>query len=86
MAYVFRLPSGCKAVMHGGIGWNTVTSKYSKKKNLRDSWRIAYMESLNRLINLDVDIVLGNHPNQSQTFQKQAAKTAEQNPFIDKSE
>lgn len=86
MAYVFQLPGGLRAAMHGGIGWNTLTSAYSKKMNLDKTWRENYIASMNNLADLEVDIVLGNHPNQSHTFQKQAAKTNENNPFIDKTE
>ena len=32
---------------------------------------------------LKTDVVLGNHPSQNKTFEKQAAKTPEHNPFID---
>ena len=29
------------------------------------------------------DVVIGNHPSQNQTFAKQAAMTADYNPFVD---
>lgn len=84
MAYVFQLPSGLRAAMHGGIGWNTLTSAYSKQFHIGNTWREDYIASMDRIKDLEVDIVLGNHPNQSKTFQKQAAKTEDNNPFIDK--
>ena len=86
MAYVFSLPSGLRAAMHGGIGWNTLKSDYIRKHNLGNSWREAYINSMNSLENLEVDIVLGNHPNQAKMFQKNASKTKTLNPFIDKNE
>ncbi len=86
MAYVFTLPDGKIAAMHGGLGWNTLSSTYSKEKKLGNQWRMDYIESLERLENLDVDIVLGNHPIQANVFEKIARKTAEFNPFIDKNE
>lgn len=86
MAYVFTLPDGKKAAMHGGLGWNTLSSTYSNEKKLGNQWRVEYIVSLERLQNLDVDIVLGNHPKQANVFEKIANKTTEFNPFIDKNE
>ena len=86
MAYVFDLPCGLRAAMHGGIGWNTLTSEYCIQNELGNTWREAYLESMDRLADLDVDIVLGNHPGQSQTFQKKSKLTENHNPFIDKTE
>lgn len=86
MAYVFHLPCGLKAAMHGGVGQNTIVSSYAKKFNLGTAWREAYEESLKRLRRLEVDVVLGNHPNQTDTFGKQARRTAECNPFVDSAE
>lgn len=83
MAFVFELPSGLRVGMHGGIGFNTLSSKYAKKHDLGTSWRDAFGQTLIRLRELEVDVVLGNHPNQNQTFIKQAAMTATHNPFID---
>ena len=83
MAYFFDLPCGFRAAMHGGIGWNTLNSAYTKAHNLDGSWREAYLRSLADLKNIPVEITLGNHPNQSRTFEKEAAKTDSVNPFID---
>lgn len=86
MAYAFTLPNGKIAAMHGGLGWNTLTSTYAKEKCLGNQWRTEYIASLERLLNLDVDIVLGNHPNQVNVFEKIARKTDTFNPFIDENE
>lgn len=86
MAYVFELPGGLKAAMHGGIGLNTITAKYSQKFNLGTTWRDAYAVSLDGLEDLQVDVVLGNHPYQSQTFQKLEANADGTNHFIDPTE
>ena len=83
MAYVFTLPSGLKAAMHGGIGTNPLSAKYSAAHNLGSTWRDAYGESLKRLKGLEVDIILGNHPDQADVFEKLARKTDTENPFID---
>lgn len=86
MAYVFELPNGMKAGMHGGIGLNTLTGEYSRKHGLGDAWRQAYNATLDRLEALSVDITLGNHPNQTNTFAKAASACAARNPFIDRDE
>jgi len=86
MAYVFTLPGGLKTAMHGGIGLNTLTGEYSRSHNLGNTWRIAYRDSLLRLRELEVDIVLGNHPGQNDSFGKIAAKTDTLNPFVDATE
>lgn len=84
MAFVFELPSGLRVGMHGGIGFNTLTSEYAREHGLGTTWREAYGETLIRLRELEMDVVLGNHPSQNQTFAKKAAMTANYNPFVDK--
>lgn len=86
MAYTFQMPSGLIAGMHGGIGLNTLTDEYTSKHNLGSEWRDAFKHSLKSLKGIHVDIVLGNHPKQTKTFEKQQAKTGECNPFIDAGE
>lgn len=86
MAYVFDLPGGLKAGMHGGIGVNTLQGAYCRRKGTGSAWRDAYWASLDRLHGLKVDVVLGNHPGQSHTFEKLAARTPENNTFIDPTE
>lgn len=86
MAYLFRLPGGLRAIMHGGIGLNTLASQYANRYGLGDAWRRAYAASLERLSALEADVVLGNHPQQADVFGKRARRTAEYNPFVDASE
>ena len=85
-AYRFTLPGGLKAAMHGGIGINTLSREYAEKHGLGETWRDAFQRSLKGLKDLEVDVVLGNHPYQSKTFEKLAARTPENNPFIDPEE
>lgn len=86
LCYRFTLPGGLRAAMHGGIGTNTMSAAYAKKKNLGRTWRDTFIRDLKKLYSLEVDIVLGNHPYQSSTFQKWAGMTEGNNPFIDPSE
>lgn len=86
VAYRFTLPGGLKAAMHGGVGVNTLSSAYSKKKGLGTTWRDAFIKNVRALRGLEVDIVLGNHPHQSSTFQKLARLNESENAFIDREE
>ena len=86
VCYRFTLPEGLKAAMHGGIGLNTLTAEYSEKYGLGNTWREAYLASLRRLKGLEVDVVLGNHPKQTDTFGKRDRMTEQENPFIDATE
>lgn len=86
LALRFTLPGGLKAAMHGGVGVNTLSNAYSKKKELGTSWRDAFIRNVRALYDLEVDIVLGNHPAQSNTFEKMARLGEEKNPFVDPGE
>lgn len=82
LCYRFILPGGLKAAMLGGIGMNTMSSAYAKKRNLGTSWRDIFIRDLRALYGLEVDIMLGNHPDQTETFEKKAGMTQTENPFI----
>ena len=86
VCYRFTLPGGLKAAMHGGIGTNTLSAAYAKKRGLGNTWRENFIRDLKGLYDLEVDIVLGNHPEQTRTFQKRDGMTETENPFIDPAE
>ena len=83
MAYFFEMPNGMIVGMHGGVGFNTLTSDYAKEHNLGNSWREAYGNTIQKLRVFRTDVVLGNHPSLNQTFAKLSAMTADCNPFVD---
>jgi ATP phosphoribosyltransferase regulatory subunit HisZ len=56
--------------MHGGIGSNSMLASYLTKNGLPLDLREKFREGLKRLALEDVDLVLGNHPEQSKTLQK----------------
>ena len=70
MSYVITLADGTVAAMHGGIGSNSMHSKYLKKNNLSFDCRKQFKEGLYKLEKEKVDIVLGNHPEQTKTVEK----------------
>jgi len=43
----------------------------------------SFAASIARLAALDCDIVLSTHPGATETLEKQAARTAARNPFVD---
>ena len=70
--------------LHGAPGLNTLQDAYMEKNSLAKSRREDYMKSLMRLKERTVDITLGAHPGQSNTFGKRDGMTGERNPFIDR--
>lgn len=60
LALHFTIPSGLRVAMHGGIVVNTLSSAYSKKKNIGSAWRDAFIKNILALYDLDGDIVLGS--------------------------
>lgn len=74
-----------RAGMHGGIGLNTLQKEYLERYRLGSQWREWYKTTLDRLEKERVDILLGNHPGQSATFEKYALKRENPNapnPFV----
>ncbi len=55
------------AAMHGGIGFNTLTTEFLNKYQLSFRCRDVFKESIRKIINEQVDIVLGNHPHHNDT-------------------
>ena len=75
---------------HGGSGLNTMCRKFCTlyDENL-DENRKLYVESIQRLRSERVDVVLGNHPQQNNTFEKHEWRISHPdcpNPFIDPTE
>lgn len=69
--------------MHGGIGRNTIESKYMLAHNLGTEVREDYRNSMLKLRNEHVDVILGNHPGQARILERLAAAQPGVNPFID---
>lgn len=65
-----KMPDNLVAAMHGGVGINTMNKKYLTSVNLPLSLRDDFFKGIERLSDLEVDLVLGNHPEQNNTVQK----------------
>ena len=61
---------GIVAAMHGGIGFNSMSAAFLDDYDLSYGCRGQFLEGLHRLKKERVDLVLGNHPNQTGTLQK----------------
>lgn len=61
------------AAMHGGIGLNSMKADFLKEYGLSLECREVFRQGLHRLASEHVDLVLGNHPGQNGTKQKQQA-------------
>lgn len=70
MSFFLTLPDGTVAGMYGGTGTNTLTSDFLRRYGLSFDCRRRYKESIDRLWGEQVDLVLGNHPEQSDTLGK----------------
>lgn len=58
------------AGMHGGAGFNTLATEFLNKYQLSFDCREAFKESIHKIVDEHVDIVLGNHPYQNNTQAK----------------
>lgn len=75
------------AAMHGGVGMNSMTKEFLTSYGMPLSVRDGFRSSLHALKNEHVDVVLGNHPQQSDTRRKLAELGGEGgNPFVDPDE
>ena len=73
------------AAMHGGVGFNTLSSKFLNEYKLSFDCREIFRKSLHKVFEERVDIVLGNHPGQNDTEGK-LQKVLEGKSILDGSE
>ena len=62
--------NGIVAAMHGGIGFNSMSAAFLDAYDLSYGCRSQFLEGLYQLQKERVDLVLGNHPNQTGTQEK----------------
>lgn len=74
------------AAMHGGVGLNSMTKEFLESYSMPLSIRETFRAGLHSLSHEHVDVVLGNHPEQSSTAEKLAKLGAGENPFVDETE
>ena len=72
------------AAMFGGAGMNSLYNEFLDSYGLPHSLRDDFLASLEKVRDEHVDIIVGNHPGDSQIIQKYPIfKAGEENPFID---
>lgn len=85
MSYFFEICDQGKTYsvgIHGAPGLNTLTDEYLAQYGLSDEARGHYQASLDKLKTRSVDIFIGAHPGQNNTFGKRERMTDSTNPFI----
>lgn len=72
----------------GGAGFNTLYREKLLEDGLPLSMRETFLESLQKVRERPVDVVLGNHPRQNETLKKREQQLADPktNPFVDPGE
>ena len=76
MSFMITLADGKIAAMHGGIGTNSMSSAFLLEYGLSFNCRSKFKEGLKRLASERVDLVLGNHAEQTDTLGKMLKKKA----------
>ena len=74
------------AAMHGGVGLNSMTKEFLESYSLPLSIRETFRQGLISLADEHVDVVLGNHPDQSATAEKLEKLGKGENPFVNPAE
>lgn len=91
MSFFFRIKEGDATYdvgYFGGAGFNTLYKKALEKSGRPLSTQQQFLDSLRKVREEKVDIVLGNHPHQNETLKKREEMLAhpEKNPFLDPTE
>lgn len=91
MSFFFQATENGKALnvgYFGGVGFNTLFKKMLQRQGRPLSAREDFLNSLNKVKDENVDIVLGNHPKQNDTLEKrkQMILNPDKNPFVDPAE
>ena len=76
-----------KVGIYGGAGFVTLTSSRLKEMGLDDHMKVVFRESIDKVYDEEVEIMLGNHPFHNDTYEKHEKMVKEGgNPFIDPTE
>lgn len=86
MSFFITLSDGTVAAMHGGIGTNSLHSDFLTRYGLSFDCRKKFRSSLARLACEKADLVLGNHPETTDTKGKMVQVLNGKNDIRDRSE
>ncbi|MBP2638395.1 MAG: hypothetical protein H6Q72_4302 [Firmicutes bacterium] len=70
--------------LHGGIGLNTLTDELMQESGWPLSMREEFLNSLEKLSGMEIDITLGSHPAQVNMLEKVEKISETCNPFLDR--
>ena len=88
-SFVFNVTDGSRTLIagtHGGVGLNSLAGKSLKHYDLPLSLQQDFLDGIDRLSKLHVDICFGNHPETVQTEEKGARiRSGETDAFVDPS-
>ncbi|MBQ9974390.1 MAG: MBL fold metallo-hydrolase [Oscillospiraceae bacterium] len=86
-SFVFNVTDGSRTLIagtHGGVGLNSLAGKSLKHYDLPLSLQQDFLDGIDRLSKLHVDICFGNHPETVQTEEKGARiRSGETDAFVD---
>jgi len=85
LSFFITLPDGTVAAMHGGTGMNTMNREFLTGYSLPFTCRETFRAGLCRLAKERVDLVLGNHPEQTDTAEK-LRKVLQGEPVLNRDE
>lgn len=71
------------AGMFGGAGLNTLETEYMERKNVPICMRQKFLDSIDKIIDIPVELHLGNHISNNKYLDKQSRLTDEYNPFVE---
>ena len=92
MSFFFDVYDGektYKCAMHGGVGLNSMKKDFLSKYGLSTDCRLDFINGLEKVRDLPVDIFIGNHVGNNKTEEKAAILQSDpngKNPFIDPNE
>lgn len=74
-----------RAALHGGAGLNSMRRAFLEENQLPLSYRQDFIDAMDRLSTLDVDIFLGNHVEHNQTPERrEQLLSGDTDAFVDR--
>ena len=90
-SHFWTTPSGYRIGLYGGAGFGAMGTRKLRKRGFSDAevkkWQRIFAESIDKVWDRKVDVVLGNHPFHADLFEKyERVLKGDQNAFIDPTE
>ncbi len=90
-SHFWTTPSGLKVGLYGGAGFSSMASNRLASRGYDEAgikrWQEIFVESIDKVWDYEVDVMLGNHPFHADLFEKSERVLAgDENAFIDPTE